>query len=63
MTRLAAIWREKRQGLDWTGGKTSGGGEIMLLKMLLDMSYEELKNAVGLAVNALVYEILMKNIY
>ena len=29
--------------LDWRqfGGKTGGGGEILLLKMLLVMSYEE----------------------
>ena len=49
---MQAIWRENRRGRG-----------NMLLKMLLVMSYEEFKNAIGLALNALVYEILMKNIY
>ena len=53
--------KSRLAGLDWRqfDGKTVGGVEIMLLVM----SYEEFKNVISLALNALVYEILMKNIY
>ena len=62
-----AIGYRRREfgGSGWAGGNLMGkqAGEIMLLKMLLVMSYEEFKNAIILALTAIVYEILMKNIH